>query len=626
MMRRLLSFLATLSLALCTQAQAQVGDQLVVEGGKAMVIKTGESAPTKPGETPAQAKSAAGSASADSSSGSWAEYPLKDGWSGPGCYFSLGKLLCAWFLFLLWVVTTDWVNRDVQERRLNYLRWNPIVFGTFMGGFVLLWLIPIFWLGFFLLLVAYAAPLTAYILHRNSKALPHERVLTPSHIRFCFARLASKFGMKVATEAGDPHTSGPPVVLTSRGGNDRDNNVNLLRARQAPGFRTAREMVAEGLQRRGEAVMLDYGQQVVAVRHLVDGLWLDSEPRDRETGDPALEALKLLCGLNAQDRQGRQEGAFTAEYEGEKISATLATQGVPTGERALIQLERKKTKFSTYDELGMRSKIQEQLKEVLAKHNGFVLVSAMPANGLRSTTHVLVRDMDRFLREFAALEDESNRYEPIENVPVTTYKTAEKQDLSQVLDRFFHMEPNVVVCRDLVNAKMVSLLFAQTVEERLIISTVRARDCADALLQLVKMKVAPAEVAKNVTAVLNTRLVRKLCESCKEAYTPPPEVLRQLGIPEGKVQAFYRPPQPNPEERPKICKDCNGIGYAGRTGLFELLVLDDGVRKTLATQPKPDAVRLAARKAGMRSLQEEGVLLVARGVTSLPELTRVLSQ
>ena len=99
-----------------------------------------------------------------------------------------------------------------------------------------------------------------------------------------------------------------------------------------------------------------------------------------------------------------------------------------------------------------------------------------------------------------------------------------------------------------------------------------------------------------------------------------------MGIPEGRVQAFYRPPQPNPEEPKEPCQACGGIGYLGRTAIFELLTVGDAVRKVLVASPKLDLLRRAARRDAMSSLQEEGVLLVAKGVTSLPELMRVLKQ
>jgi type II secretory ATPase GspE/PulE/Tfp pilus assembly ATPase PilB-like protein len=141
---------------------------------------------------------------------------------------------------------------------------------------------------------------------------------------------------------------------------------------------------------------------------------------------------------------------------------------------------------------------------------------------------------------------------------------------------------------------------------------------------MLQKKVPQREFARLVTAVVYMRLIRKLCEQCRVAYEPTADVLEKLGIPAGRVQVLYRAPKP--EERDKPCRTCHGIGFFGRTGIFELLEANDEVRQVLAKQPTPDLLRKAARRAGMRTLQEEGILLVAKGVTSLPELMRVLKQ
>ena len=236
--------------------------------------------------------------------------------------------------------------------------------------------------------------------------------------------------------------------------------------------------------------------------------------------------------------------------------------------------------------------------------------------------------MDRFLREFAAVEDESSRAREVENITVTTYKAADGQSPAAVLPKVFRTEPNVVVVRDLPDADTVALICRDVAEsDRLVIGSMRAKDFAEALLRVLMLKAPPEEVAAAVSAVLCQRLVRKLCDLCKEAYAPAPQVLQQLGIPAGRVRAFYRPRQPKPDEGKKdLCRECGGVGYKGQTAIFELLSLDDNVREVLATTPKLDLLRQAARKAGMKSLQEEGILLVARGVTSLPELMRVMKQ
>jgi type II secretory ATPase GspE/PulE/Tfp pilus assembly ATPase PilB-like protein len=555
----------------------------------------------------------------------WDAFPIQGkNWRGPGLYLSWLKIVGSWLVFLLWAWTTDWVNRDLQEIHvLNYLRWNPIVFGTFFAAFVLLWMIPYFWFGFSLLTVAYVAPLATYVILRNKQVERHQRVLTIPHIRYWLSLRLKVVGIHISAEALDPHETGPPVKLFARGGpTERDENIRLLSARQSPGLRTARQILAGALGFRATAVLLDYAPQGVAVRCMVDGVWLDREPQPREAADPALEALKLLCGLKPQDRQSRQEGPFAAEFDAIRYSATLTTQGTKTGERAIVQFEEKKVRFGNLEELGMRQKVQEQLNQLLDLSKGFFLFSAMPAAGLRSTTNIALRGTDRLMREFMAVEENTNRYEEVENVPVTTYKAAKGETPATVLPKVFRAEPNVVVVRDLVGAETLSLLCREAGHGRMVIGTIRAKDTAEALLRVLAMKVPPAEFAKVVSGVLCQRLTRKLCEVCKEAYAPTPEILKQMGIPEGRLQALYRPPQ-QPE---KVCPQCHGVGYFGRTAIFELLPVGENVRKVLTSTPKLDLLRAAARKDGMRSLQEEGILLVAKGVTSLPELMRVLKQ
>jgi type II secretory ATPase GspE/PulE/Tfp pilus assembly ATPase PilB-like protein len=236
-----------------------------------------------------------------------------------------------------------------------------------------------------------------------------------------------------------------------------------------------------------------------------------------------------------------------------------------------------------------------------------------------------LQSTDRFTREFMAVEDEKNRYEEVENVPVTTYNSGSGQGPDDILLKVFRMMPNVLVVRDLVNAKTVDMLCEEIEEEgRLVISTVRARDCAEALLRVLAMGVTPELFANAVSGVVCQRLLRILCYECKEAYAPQPQLLQQLGIPEGRIQAFHRPKPPDPENPKDICKRCNGIGYFGRTALFELMEVGENVRRVLIENPSLELLRQAARQDGMKNLQEEGILMVAKGVTSMPELMRVL--
>ena len=541
---------------------------------------------------------------------------------GPGSYLSWPKIVLLWLLFLAWVHTTDWVSSDAQELKQNYLRFNAITVGSFLAALLLFLLLPSFWLGFPLLLIAYGVPLGMYVQLRNRGLAEHQRVLTPGHLRFLASQWAGKLGIKIAVETVPDYEKGPPLKLDARGGpSERDDRVRLLTARVLPGFNPARQLLLDVINRRGTAVLLNFTAQEAKTQNMVDGVWLPGEAVAREMADPLLAALKVLCGMNPQDRQTRREGKFLALLEKESYSATMACQGIAGGERAVIQFEAKRVRFENLDALGMRTKMQEQLTELFARKQGLLLFSAMPGGGLRSTMNLALRSTDRLLREFVALEAENNRYEEVENIPVTTYAPGE--NVPDVLAKVLRAEPNVVVVRDMLDAPTVAAL-CEASANQLVISSVRATESVDAVLRLMSLKPSAAQLARSVTAVLSQRLIRKLCEKCKEAYTPTPEVLQQLGIPAGRVPAFFRPRQPQPQQKEEVCPECGGIGYKGRTAIFELLVVDDSLRKLLPSSPKIEVLRQAARKAGLRTFQDEGILLVAKGLTSLPELVRVL--
>ena len=382
--------------------------------------------------------------------------------------------------------------------------------------------------------------------------------MTPEHLRYWFATKLNALGMNLAVEKRDPHESGPPVKVFAYGGPDEQTHTaRLMLARQSPGLRTAREILADALAGRATKIMLDYTQEATTIRTMIDGVWIPWEPRTRETGDPALEAIKLLCGLNPQDRKSRQEGEFLAEYEAKSYPAGFASQGTPTGERVLIQFEQTKIQHKTLDELGMRAKLQEQLREQLSATQGFVLFSAMPESGLRTTVDVALQACDRFTREFAALEEETNRYTEVENIPVTTYRAADGLSAADAMPKFFRTEPEVAVIRDLLDAASVEKMCEQIHDGRLLISTIRAKDCAESLLRVLALGVEPASLAESVTAVLNQRLIRKLCDSCKEAYAPTPQVLKQLGIPEAasRRSIVRRSPIPTSQSRRARCAE-----------------------------------------------------------------------
>jgi type II secretory ATPase GspE/PulE/Tfp pilus assembly ATPase PilB-like protein len=272
----------------------------------------------------------------------------------------------------------------------------------------------------------------------------------------------------------------------------------------------------------------------------------------------------------------------------------------------------------------MREGLHQQWSELMASDQGVLIFSGLPGGGLTTLINTSLEETDRLMRDFLAIEEVNHREAEIQNIAVHTYDASAGEAPATLIPKLIRLYPNVYICRDLVDGESARLLVNEVKDERLVVTSIHAKDAAEALLRILQLKVPATEFAAAVKAVLYQRLIRTLCPDCKVGYTPPPDVLQKLGIPAGKVEKLYRPPKPEEIEKP--CRTCQALGYRGRTGVFELLVINDQMREILVKQPKVELLKKAARASHQRLLQEEGILLVAKGVTSIPELMRVLKQ
>lgn len=562
-------------------------------------------------------------------SNSWPEFPVDEASPhkiarGAGSYFSWFKLVSVICIYLAWVRTCDWANRDCQIYGQPYAMWNPIITAPFLLGMIAVFSIPVFPLGMALLVLSYLGPVLAYVFIRNAKLDPHERVLTPDHIRHLMAGRLQQMGVEVSAEGKAAHEKGAPVVFHPAGGTDKQNQANIITARQSPGYLPAKDLAVDLIKQRADKCMLDFSRDAVAVRYQIDGVWHEADGQDRETGDSVLAVFKTMSNLNVEERRKRQAGKFTAEMEKKKYAGTIISQGTQTGERVILQLDRPHSDFKTLRELGMREKMEEQLKGLLAQDRGLVLFSSQPAGGLTTTMRLALKLTDRFMRDFAAFQDEVAPEPVVDNIEITTYNTAKGELPHKVLESLIRREPNAIVASDLPNAETAIMLCDQAVRDKLVITTVRAKEAVEALLRVLLLKVPASKFAPAVIGVVNQRLIRKLCEDCKQGYEPAPQLLQKLGIPAGRVEQLYRPPEATEQE--KVCPTCNGIGYFGRTSIYELVVVNAKLREALEKEPKLDVLRKVSREAGNKNLQQEGLVLVAQGITSVQELSRVLKQ
>ena len=561
---------------------------------------------------------------------------------GPGFYVAIWKLVMLLVLVWLWVKSAGWVGSDTEEMGeaigMPGRIWNPILVFVPLVGFLIAMTLPIFFAGWAVMLLSYLGPFIAYVAMRNGKVTSDKKVFTPEHLKNWFASFGK--GQPKQRETKQAWQVGPQVDLVPLGPLQNENQQALIEARQSPAFVAVKYLLADGIAQRAERIMLEYTQDAVAVRYQIDGVWHnvtpkvhEKQPLDRPLGDAMLLVLKRVAHLKPQERRAKQEGKLRIEYEGSKYDTTLTCQGTQTGERVVVYMAIITKTTRSLADLGMRDKQKEVLPGIMGPgQHGLIVIAALPGDGLSATWQATLRGTDRLMRDFISVEDAKKREPDVENVDVSKFDTTKGESPEGIIPKLILKQPEVI-CVPECNSETLTILTKWIeAEGRLGIVSVRAKDSADTIVRLLAMKVPAESLSNTLRAVIYTRLVRRLCETCKQAVQPSAELLQRLGIPAGRVQVLYQEKQPlQPGEQrkrgePEICPDCRGLGYKGRVGIFEILIVDDKIKQAILKAPSADAIKKLARAGGSRTLQEEGVLLVAQGITSIAELQRVLKQ
>ena len=551
----------------------------------------------------------------------WPDYPAPPRHNidrGPGNYFSWIKLLLVVVVYLGWVRVADWINRDAirfsEHTGLPPQIWNPLILLSFAGGLFAVLCIPVFVGGYAAYCLAAILPPVLYLVQRRGR-IPGE------------AKTGELFADAIEQQAG-------PLDLRAAGRDADEAQSNLIRARQFEAFSPTVELLHDSVSKRTEQILLDYTRDAVTTRIQIDGLWHALPTLDRPTGDAMLVVLKTLGNLDPNERRQTQRGQFTGKAGRKTTEFDLTTQGVQTGERALIKLMYEDALSLDLASLGMQPEMLGQVNESL-EQPGLIIISAPFGQGLSSTWQGLLNDADRFTRDWIAVVDHDDRETERENIEITRFDSRASESPSGRLKSLILRQPNVFVVPNPVDAKTIDLLTDQILsEQRLLITQTRAGSAAEALLRVMSLSGERAAFAKSATAITCQRLVRRLCDRCKQPVQANPQAIRQMGGDPAVNSVIYRDYQlPPPEKRVdengqpvemEPCASCAGIGFVGRTAVYELVLIDDVIRKQLVREPKLDPVARVIRQQGNLTLVENAYRAVLDGRTSLTEVQRVM--
>ena len=541
---------------------------------------------------------------------------------GPGFYLNLFKFIPVLLIFLLWVFTTDWVEHDTKElNNLKFATWNSVVFFSGILGLILIFAIPIFPLTFTLLLLAYFVPILTYCYVRNQTVPDDQKVLTPYHLGEVANSILLKLGVRPMfnKDVTMVDRAGPPINFVGKSaGTAKEDPHRVRQAEESHSFMAAKELVYDAVLRRATDIHLEPTAEQLSVRYRIDGILHAAEPFDRGTGDAVINVFKVLSAMDISEKRKPQDGSFGAKLQARDLDFRVATSGSKAGEKLVMRILDNSASVTKLEDLGMRPKLIEQVRSVVTQPHGMFLCCGPTGSGKSTTLYAALREIDRYQRNIITVEDPIEYH--MDNISQMEVNTKSGQTFAAALRSILRQDPDVIMVGEIRDQETATIACQAANTGHMVFSTVHSNDAIKSIFRLLDLGVEPFMISSALSAVLGQRLVRLLCESCKEPYKPKPEFLKKANLPVEKVELFYRRPE-NPEQ---VCQQCGGTGYFGRTGIFELLVISEPLRELLRENPSETKIKAEARKNGMIYLQEDGLRQVIQGRTSIEELLRVV--
>ncbi len=535
-----------------------------------------------------------------------------------GLYFDTVLMLVVGLMFLLWVRTSYWVSRDSAVLKLSSPLWNLGMLLSGLAGFLSVLFVPRYY-NLLPLLAFYGLPLYAYVRHRNSKVPAFSKVMTQRHFVVLLLRQLAWLGIRVQMPGFQATGLGGTNIRFLGKSDDRTLGVSETISRQAensPNYLAAKDLILRAIARRSSDIHLEPKEGELAVRLRIDGLLFPDESYEVSQGRNIINIFKILCALDITERRRPQDGSFRAEALDREIDFRVATQSTQLGEKLSIRILDPDNSVRELDELGLRRGVYDQIREVIRRPHGMVLVAGPAGSGKSTTLHAALNDLDTASKNVITIEDPVEYR--LESVTQIEIRTAEGQTFFETLRNVLRQDPDVVMIGEIRDGETAQAACQAALAGHVVLTTFHATDTIAALLRMLELGTDPALLTGSLELVIAQRLIRRLCTECKTEYKPRPEELARMGLPAEEVSVLYQ------DGKNLKCPQCRGLGYSGQAGVFEVLAMTDDIRQVILDNPTPTALRLAARNQGLLTLREEGLRLVARGITSLEELIRVV--
>lgn len=377
------------------------------------------------------------------------------------------------------------------------------------------------------------------------------------------------------------------------------------------------QLIQEAMRDRATDIHVEPMDRELRIRYRIDGMLYEAPipPAIKKFQAAIISRFKIMADLNIAERRLPQDGKIKIKMGQKEYDLRVATVPTPYGESIAIRILSRDSEMTTLERLGFDGHHMTLMRQMIQKPYGIIFVTGPTGSGKSTTLYASLSEINSIDRKILTIED------PIEyRIPGTTQIQVNAPiglTFARILRTTLRLDPDVIMVGETRDPETAKITIATAMTGHLVFSTLHTNDACGAFTRLVDMGVEPFLIASSVEGVLAQRLVRRLCQNCKQSYHPDPDLVRQVNMTRDD-------PKTIDFKRPAGCEACRYSGYAGRTAILEMVRMTEAVRrKVVANAPASEVKAVAMKDCGMRPIRYDGWTKIKQGTTTCDEVLRV---
>jgi type II secretion system protein E len=376
------------------------------------------------------------------------------------------------------------------------------------------------------------------------------------------------------------------------------------------------QIIWEAFKDRATDIHFEPAEDELRIRYRIDGILHQTPmpPQLKRYQAALISRIKVMSGMNIAEKRLPQDGRINVRIKGEEIDIRVSTVPTVYGESVSLRLLTRGKIFLSLDKLGFSAVEEQSIREIIVKPHGIFLVTGPTGSGKSTSLYAFLSTINSVHKRIITIE------EPVEYELKGINQIAVRADIGLTfavgLRHILRQDPNVIMVGEIRDLETAEIAIRAALTGHLVFSTLHTNDAPSAFTRLIDMGIEPFLVASSVEAVMAQRLVRTICPHCKVEQKVERDYLRRISFPEEEIETakFWRGAG---------CEDCRELGYQGRMGIYELLILNEAVRPLILTRAPSSTIAQRAMDNGMRTLRTDGWNKVKAGLTTIEEVLRV---